>query len=157
MTAIVPESCSCSALRQASRHVTRLYDEALAPTGLGINQYAILSKLDRFGAQTLQALAERLVMDRSTLGHLLRPLETRGLATIRVGEKDRRHRLIALTPAGTALMVDARKLWIEAERRFQAAFGPGESLTLRTALKQVTTIAFDPAPLKIETGHADAY
>jgi DNA-binding MarR family transcriptional regulator len=142
-----PESCSCSALRQASRHVTRLYDEALAPVGLGLNQYAILSKLDRFGPQTLQALAERLVMDRSTLGHLLRPLETRGLAASRVGDKDRRHRFIALTPAGTALMAEARPLWQQAEHRFQTAFGTAESLALRTALKQVTTVAFDQTPL----------
>jgi DNA-binding MarR family transcriptional regulator len=155
MTATSPESCSCSALRQASRHVTRLYDEALAPTGLGINQYAILSKLDRFGPHTLQSLAERLVMDRSTLGHLLRPLEARGLAASRVGETDRRHRLIALTPAGTALMAEARLLWMDAERRFQAAFGAGESLALRTALKQLTTIAFDQAPLPKD--HADAH
>jgi DNA-binding MarR family transcriptional regulator len=145
-----PESCSCSALRQASRHVTRLYDEALAPVGLGINQYAILSKLDRFGPQTLQALAERLVMDRSTLGHLLRPLETRGLAASRAGDTDRRHRLIALTAKGAALMAEARPLWQDVERRFQTAFGTDEALTLRTALKQVTTIAFDPAPLQTE-------
>jgi len=144
MTA-APETCSCSALRQASRHVTRLYDEALAPAGLGINQYAILSKLGRFGPQTLQSLAERLVMDRSTLGHLLRPLEARGLAASRAGELDRRQRLIALTPAGAALMAQARTLWQEAERRFQTAFGADESLALRTALKQVTTIAFDHA------------
>jgi DNA-binding MarR family transcriptional regulator len=140
------ESCSCSALRQAARHVTRLYDEALAPVGLGLNQYAILSKLDRFGPQTLQTLAERLVMDRSTLGHLLRPLETRGLAASRVGDTDRRHRLVALTPAGTALMAAARPLWQDAERRFQTAFGTEESLALRTALKQVTTVAFDQTP-----------
>jgi DNA-binding MarR family transcriptional regulator len=147
MTAVAPETCSCSALRQASRHVTRLYDEALAPVGLGLNQFSILSKLDRFGPQTLQALAERLVMDRSTLARLLQPLQTRGLATITVSTQDRRHRLIALTPAGIALMAEARLLWAEAERRFQTAFGTEEALTLRTALKQVTTVTFDQTPL----------
>jgi len=144
MTMLIPESCSCAALRQASRHVTRLYDEALAPAGLGINQYSILSKIDRFGPLTLHALAERLVMDRSTLGHLLRPLEARGLVAISVGAKDRRQRLIKLTPEGAALMTEARQLWIEAERRFQKAFGADESVTLRTVLKQVTTVAFSP-------------
>jgi DNA-binding MarR family transcriptional regulator len=144
MTALTPETCSCSALRQASRHVTRLYDDALAPTGIGINQYSILSKIDRFGPLTLHSLAERLVMDRSTLGHLLRPLATRGLVAIRVCSKDRRQRLIALTPDGAALMVQARPLWIQAERCFQEAFGAGESLSLRTSLKQVTAVAFGP-------------
>ncbi len=78
MLGFEPEVCNCAALRQAARRVTRLYDEALAPTGLGANQYSILVRLSG-GPSTIQELAQRLVMDRSTLGHLLRPLEKRGL------------------------------------------------------------------------------
>jgi DNA-binding MarR family transcriptional regulator len=144
MADFTPELCSCSALRQATRHLTRLYDEALVPVGLGINQYSILSKLDRFGPHTLQDLAERLVMDRSTLGHLLRPLQKRDLVSITVSKDDRRHRLIALTAVGTALMAEAKRLWVETERRFEGAFGPERAFTLRTVLRQVTTVAFDP-------------
>ena len=146
MTEIVPETCSCSALRQAARHLTRLYDEALAPTGLGLNQYAILAKLDRFGPQNLRDLAARLVMDRSTLGHLLRPLETRGLLELGIGAADRRQRLIALSPAGAALMPRARQLWATAEQRFESAFGADEAFGLRTVLAKVvhTELAASP-------------
>ena len=48
----IPDACSCSALRQAARVLTRMYDDALAPVGLGVNQYGILAKLDRFGPQS---------------------------------------------------------------------------------------------------------
>jgi DNA-binding MarR family transcriptional regulator len=139
------ETCSCSALRQAARHVTKLYDEALASTGLGLNQYSILSKLNRFGPKSLQALATLLVMDRSTLGHLLRPLERRGLVTLGVSETDRRSRVIALTPAGTQLTKEARPLWANAERRFERGFGVEDAISLRTILRQVTAVAFDHA------------
>jgi len=47
MSDVEPEICNCAALRQAARHVTRFYDEALAPTGLGVNQFSILARLSR--------------------------------------------------------------------------------------------------------------
>src|SRR5207248_6589362 len=46
-------TCNCAALRQAARHVTRLYDDALAPLGLGANQYSILSTLEGVGASAI--------------------------------------------------------------------------------------------------------
>jgi DNA-binding MarR family transcriptional regulator len=58
--------------------VTKLYDDALAPVGLGGNQFSILARLSLGDPRTIQDLARLLVMDRSTLGHLLRPLEKRG-------------------------------------------------------------------------------
>ncbi|MFE1599488.1 MarR family winged helix-turn-helix transcriptional regulator [Methylobacterium sp. ID0610] len=136
----LPEICSCSALRQAARHLTRLYDEVLAPVGLGLNQYSILAKLDRNGELPIQDLASLLVMDRSTLGHLVRPLEQRGLVTIRVSKKDGRKRVVALTPEGNVLLASARPLWKTAEDRFRTRFGHDEAATLRAVMRQVTAI-----------------
>ena len=132
-------ACSCGALRQAARHVTRLYDEMLAPVGLGLNQYSILAKLARFGPSRIQDLAARLVMDRSTLGHLLRPLETRDLVSIGVSAKDRRGRVVDLTPTGGALMARATPLWARAETRFEEAFGTDQAHALRVMLRRATT------------------
>jgi len=140
---VIPEICSCSALRQAARHVTRLYDGALAPVDLGLNQYSILAKLDRFGPKNLQELASLLVMDRSTLGHLLRPLETRRLVKISPSKDDRRQRVISLTPAGIVLLNEAKPFWAKAERHFQQVFGADNAFDLRVALKQVTTAELD--------------
>ena len=137
MRQIPSEPCSCSALRQASRHVTRLYDEALAPAGLGLNQYAILANLQRLGASTIQVLAKHLVMDRSTLGHLLRPLESRGLLSIKSAAGDRRARLVELTAPGLMLMEQARPLWARAQRHFENVYGSTNASGLRAALKQV--------------------
>lgn len=142
----LPEGCSCSALRQAARHLSRLYDEALAPVGLGVNQYSILVKLDRHGPAPLNELAARVVMDRSSLGHLLRPLENRGLVTLGVDARDRRRRHIALTPAGAALVARARPLWAGAEEAFRRAFGPGPARDLRDILRRVADTPVAPPP-----------
>lgn len=140
-----PEICSCSALRQAARHVTKLYDAELAPVRLGLNQYSILAKLDRFGPQSIQGLAALQVMDRSTLGRLLRPLERRKLVTLAVDEYDRRSRRVGLTHAGKALMRKARPLWAQAEHRFVRAFGEDADQELKVTLRRVTTIEFPAA------------
>src|SRR6476661_1127233 len=111
MSDLEPEICNCGALRQAARRVTRLYDDALAPIGLGVNQFSILARLSLVGPTTIQDLARLLVTDRSTLGHLLRPIEKRGLLTLEVSGEDRRSRVVALTPAGKAAVAKARPRW----------------------------------------------
>ncbi len=139
MSDVEPEICNCAALRQAARRVTRLYDEALAPTGLGVNQFSILARLSLVGPSTIQDLARLLVMDRSTLGHLLRPLEKRNFVKLEVSEQDRRSRMVALTQAGKAAAAKARPRWAAAQRLFESTFGEEAALELRNVLKEIAT------------------
>jgi hypothetical protein len=74
-----PEECTCLAIRQAARHITQFYDQHLAPAGLRITQFSILAKLRRLGPMTINALADELVMDRTTLGRNILPLVREGL------------------------------------------------------------------------------
>src|SRR5579883_1947138 len=78
-TPIRPEFCNCLALRQAARHVSQFYDQLLAPSGLRTTQFSILGKLRHLGPLTINALAKELVMDRTTLGRNILPLEREGL------------------------------------------------------------------------------
>jgi DNA-binding MarR family transcriptional regulator len=133
--------CNCQALRQAARRVTQLYDQALTPSGLRVTQYPILAWLAETGPITMKALAERLVMDRATLGHNLRPLEAQGLVACAVGP-DRRSRLVTLTDAGRARLDQARGLWRDAQRRFEGAFGAEEAAALRETLARVAATEF---------------
>jgi DNA-binding MarR family transcriptional regulator len=138
------ESCNAAAVRQAARHVTQLYDSMLAPAGIGINQYSILNRLDGIGSSSIQDLARQLVMDRSTLGHLLRPLESRGLIRLGVSKDDARSRDVRLTKAGRDTLVAARPLWAVAQRRFEQTFGEATSRRLRKSLRHVATTEFVP-------------
>ena len=80
-----PEECTCLAVRQAARHVTQLYDQHLAAVGLRTTQFSILVKLKRLGPATINALAEEMVMDRTTLGRNILPLERDGLISVGAG------------------------------------------------------------------------
>jgi len=134
-------TCNCAAIRQAARRVTRLYDQALAPAGLRITQYPILSWLAIAGPMTMNVLADRIVMDRATLGHNLRPLEAQGLVTMAAGQ-DRRSRVVALTEAGRQKLREARPAWNSAQKTFEAAFGPEDSAALRATMARLARLDF---------------
>ena len=69
------QDCNCLAIRQAARHVSQFYDQLFAPVGLRATQFAILYRLRRDGPMTINALASELVMDRTTLGRNIQPLD----------------------------------------------------------------------------------
>ena len=77
------EDCNCFAVRSAARHVSQFYDQLLMPVRLRTTQFSILAKLKRHGPLTINALAEQMVMDRTTLGRNMLPLERDGLIQIR--------------------------------------------------------------------------
>ena len=133
-----PEDCTCLAVRQAARHVTQFYDRFLAPVGLRSTQFSILSMLRRAGPLSINALAAELVMDRTTLGRNIRPLQRGGLVTAVVGKDDRRSRQLQLTVRGRARINAARKGWTRAQAGFEAAFGSGRASELRALLRTVS-------------------
>ncbi len=127
--------CNCLAVRQAARYVTQLYDRHLARSGLRTSQYGILARLKRFGPMTINELAGELVMDRTTLGRNIRPLERDGLISITPGRSDRRIKELRLTGAGEARFEESRRAWVEAQRSFETGFGPERSAELRRLLR----------------------
>jgi DNA-binding MarR family transcriptional regulator len=104
---------------------------------LSINQYGILSKLSCENGLILQELASRMVMDRSTLSHLIRPLERKGLVSIAVLNEDGRRKLVALTPVGHTSLKTAQPLGRRAEDRFQKILGNTNAAEMRVMLHRV--------------------
>lgn len=112
----VSEHCAHFAIKRATRALTRLYDEALAPTGLTIEQFTLLVAASIAGGATVTALAERLVMDRTTLSRNLRTLQRQGVVALRADPADRRARTVTVTPTGERLLGDAHPRWEAAQR-----------------------------------------
>lgn len=134
--------CNSLALRQAARHVSQIYERHLAVEGLRASQYSILSTLGRCGPQPIGALAKMMVMDRTTLGRALRPLERDGLLEIGPGP-DCRTRSLRLTPVGEARLAVAAERWREAQAEFEAAFGMQAAADLRATLRRVIAVTGD--------------
>lgn len=130
--------CNCLVLRQAARHLTQFYDQILASSGLRTTQFSILAKLRRPGPITINNLAKDLVMDRTTLGRNILPLQRDGLIGVTRGRGDGRSKELHLTKAGERRLVIAGRLWGEAQGRFEAVFGAPRALALRTLLREVS-------------------
>ena len=144
-TRLKPEFCNCLALRQAARHVTQFYDQFLAGAGLRTTQFSILARLRRLGPMTISALAADLVMDRTTLGRNLQPLEREGLVAVVKGRTDRRSREVRLTDTGAERLRTAIEGWAKAQAGFEAVFGEQRSSELRTLLHAVSASELEGA------------
>jgi DNA-binding MarR family transcriptional regulator len=123
-------------MRKASRRVSQMYDAALAPAGLKATQFAILSEIERRADDppTMHELADAMVLDRSTLGQNLRPLERDRLVAWEPSDADRRRKLVILTERGRVKGMQARSLWRAVQERFERTIGKAESANLRRIL-----------------------
>ena len=132
--------CTCGSLRAASRHVSQYYDSVLAPLDLKMTQFSILAEVHRGGLQSpigMHDLAVAMFMDRSTLGHNLRPLVRDELLRLRTAREDRRKRCVSLTQKGVAVLQQARRLWECAETRIERVFGKESAAALRATLLRI--------------------
>lgn len=136
------QDCNCLAIRQAARHVTQFYDQLFAPVGLRATQYAILSRLKRDGAMTINALAAALVMDRTTLGRNILPLQRDGLIEVVSSPADRRRRELRLTALGAEKQRQGSERWAVAQQRFDEVFGGDRAAALRGLLREVVASEF---------------
>ena len=112
-------------------------DRLLAPTGLRTTQFSILAKLRQLGPMTINELARELVMDRTTRGRNILPLQREGLIVVAKGRADRRSKELCLTDPGAARLRSAVKGWAQAQMRFEAAFGGQCASDLRGLLHAV--------------------
>jgi DNA-binding MarR family transcriptional regulator len=145
-------ACTCGSLRKASRRISQFYDAALAPVGIKYTQFSILAEVEHGsvdGPLSMCELATAMVMDRSTLGHNLRPLERDELLSLKLAMTDRRKRHVALTKKGKATLQRARRLWRNAEQRFEKIFGKRHAADLRAVLLNIAgNHALNSQPLR---------
>ncbi len=127
-------ACTCLRLRKASRQVTQIYDQHLAPFGLTVNQFSLLGHLRSLSGISIGALAETMVMDPTSLTRALRPLERDGLVSMAAGEKDRRSRCLFISDAGRQAYERARPGWQSAQAHLEEALGSEGPPALNAAL-----------------------
>lgn len=131
------DQCNCFAVRKASRQISRLYDNHLEPAGLRITQFLTLAALDEVGSAAVNALAERLDIERTAMGKMVGFLERDGFVAIKPSPTDGRSRLVELTEEGRRLHKKAAPLWREAQREFEKLNGVENVTALREGLRGV--------------------
>lgn len=84
-------------------HMLRSIDDGLAVQGLGRAHHRALYFIARKPELTVSELLALLAITKQSLGRVLGELAERGLVETRAGERDRRQRLLRLTPEGSKL------------------------------------------------------
>lgn len=135
-------ACSASptapaSICRAARRVSQLYDHALAPVGLSLNEYSILRRLE--AAQSLGTLASTLGMDRTTLTRNLKPLLAAGWITTQRGE-DARQKWVRLSRSGRGLLLRARPHWHAAQVQLETLFGAAPTAQLHATLERLDVV-----------------
>lgn len=135
-TKMLPTPCHCTRLRRAAHAVTRLYDQALAGSGLTATQFSLLRTISRLEQPYISTLAEATGLERSTLGRNLRPLDKAGLIEFGQGE-DARTRLVRLSRKGKRTLDHAMPRWQAAQDKMNAVLGDKKLTVLETMLDEV--------------------
>lgn len=128
--------CFGASIRKASRILTRIYDEALGPSGLNLTHFSIAYLLTHHDSATITDLATWMDIDKTAMGRALFPMERDGLISIHKG-KDRRSRQVTLTPVGVVQYKKATRLWKKAQKQVEKMVGKSEAATLRSLLQRI--------------------
>ena len=132
-------TCICNNLRGAARLVTNYYDKLLEPAGLRVSQATVLVVLYLSGVLTINEMAEKLELDRTTLTRNLKPLAQQGLLTISPGS-DQRTRVVELTPKGEAALLKVLPLWEQTQSYMVEGIGEANASLLLTQLSEAAAL-----------------
>ncbi len=87
-------------------HLMRAIDARLAQEGLGRAHQRALYFIARQPGVAVGDLLGLLAITKQSLGRVVNELTARGMIEVRPGDRDRRQRLLRLTPAGAALELE---------------------------------------------------
>ena len=132
-------ACACGRLRRATRALTQLYDDAMAPVRLRVTQFSLLRTLARDGPLRISELAERQLLDRTALSRNLDPLVDHGYIEV-VRGNDARTREVALTRIGKAALKSAEPRWAQAQKIVAERLGADKLDTLIATLGELESL-----------------
>ncbi|MGD1895768.1 MAG: MarR family winged helix-turn-helix transcriptional regulator [Phormidesmis sp.] len=104
------QECVARRLRQVNRTITRLYDEALRPHGLTVNQLNILAVIISEKQIRPGQLGQSLGMEKSTVSRTVDRMVRKDWIKVTPGE-DSRTQLLSVTPKGRKLLLSVTPIW----------------------------------------------
>jgi len=133
-------TCAALNFRRTARAVTRLYDLALAPSGIRATQMAILTAIAKFQPVSMSRIGEILVLDQTTLTRSLRLLQKQRLLEVS-RRSARRQRFVTLTDSGVKALALAVPLWRAVQAKFLSDMGKDNWSVLRNELERLARSA----------------
>ena len=134
--------CGSFNFRRTARAVTKLYDMALQESGIRSTQFSILVGIAKNQPVSIGALADVMIIDRTTLTRSLRLLQKEGLIAIS-NRAAMRQRFLTITTKGEYTLARSLPAWREAHARFVATVGSEHWIDLRNELEQLAHVVMD--------------
>ncbi len=134
------DTCIATRVRQLSRIVTRVYDDALRPHKITASQFTLLTQLAHTDGITAAEIGIDLDIEKSTLSRNLKRLLALGHIEMDP-PAGRRGRGLHLTPRGKTVIREAYPLWQEAQRRSVDIMGVDARGLLDGLLSQAEKLA----------------
>jgi DNA-binding MarR family transcriptional regulator len=122
-------TCLATRVRQLSRIITRVYDDALRPHGITASQFTLLTQLAQRDGITAVEIGQSLDIEKSTLSRNLKRLLKLGHLTMDP-PAGRRGRGLHLTSSGQLVMQEAFPVWKDAQAKTVHVMGPESRTTL---------------------------
>jgi DNA-binding MarR family transcriptional regulator len=141
MTAPSADTALASELRTTVMRLARRLRNQRADTSLSLGQLAALGSLDRHGPMTPSELAGHERVQPPSMTRIVAALEGGGLVTRTDHPTDRRQVLVAVSPAGKALLRDDRRrrdAWLARRMR---DLDPADLAVLRQAASVLDKLA----------------
>lgn len=127
VVAQVASECIAVRVRLINRVISALYDDALRPFGLRINQGNILVVVARLGAARPTDVCRMLRIEKSTLSRDVEVLKKEGWIEADPPTGGRNH-VLRVTPRGLHLIAAAQPAWQKAQDEARSLIGkPGEN------------------------------
>jgi DNA-binding MarR family transcriptional regulator len=133
-------ACVATRVRQLSRIITRVYDDAMRPLGITASQYTLLAQLAARDSITAVEIGHDLDIEKSTLSRNLKRLLALGHINMDP-PAGRRGRGLHLTAKGQAVLKDAFPIWQDAQKRTISAMGADSRSMLDSLLHQAEKLA----------------
>jgi DNA-binding MarR family transcriptional regulator len=124
------QECIAMRIRLISRAISRIYDEALRPSGLKASQMSILAVISLLDQAEPGEVCRMLHLDASTLSRNVARMRTKGWLEVSQTEDRRAHRM-HLTPEGDRILVEAFPSWREAQENVKSMLGEDNAAAIQ--------------------------
>ncbi|HEY1489176.1 MAG TPA: MarR family transcriptional regulator [Micromonosporaceae bacterium] len=132
-------------MKQVELAVRARLDDMVRPAGLTALQYTALTVLERHTELTASRLAHRSFVTAQTMADMVTTLLERGYVERHRDQADRRRLVLALTPAGRAVLDDYRPRVAALEAEMLSPLSAAQAIALRRAMVACRTALADSA------------
>lgn len=140
---VMGNACIAFRVRALNRVITNLYDAALEPYGITVNQATMLIMLSMVGEASPGRISKGLFMEKSTVSRNLDRMKKQGWVEAK-GRDGGKEQFITVTPAGRKQLSAMHGVWQKAQKEAARLLGK-EGVSAVHALHEAVRRTAGPA------------